>query len=287
LSYGDEGTRRLYVGDFDGRLWELDAVTGVNVNYQATGCSGNCNLAAFDTGGTLANPQPITSNISIAKVPPAATGDFANYAEESIVIFGTAGSSLVPPSVGGSIHALLSAQNRRKPVQADGVHLDGSPWSATAAMADAQVSGMLQAPANWPKNLTPPERVYGTISVAGKTVIVPAVAGSVNLGDVAHAAPAASLAGKTYTFNLGNITGTGAALASFDYANFGGVAIYHQALSSGSRDFVLTTEVNKIATYNVTNAGALGDISPDATLNPNANHGITYRLLNWFKRLLH
>ncbi len=288
LTYGDEGTRRLFVGDFEGRLWELDAVTGINVNYQpsTTGCTGNCNIPAFDTLGTLAAPQPITSNIGIAKMPPLPTGDFGSYANENVMMFGTGGSSLVPVTVGGEIHALLANTSRRKPVVTGGTHLDGSPWTAASALSDAKLSGMLQAPANWPKYLAAPERIYGTLTIAGQTAIIPTANGSVNLGDIAHSAPASNLTGRTYTVDFGSITGTPSSVTSFSLANFGGVAVFHQSTGSGSQDFLLTTEVSKIAVSTVTNASATGPVSPNTALNPNVTNGITYRLLNWFKSFL-
>ena len=59
IVYGQKGTSRLLVGDQQGRIWELDAATGVNVNTSVTlpGCTtaAPCSFAAFDTGSTAAS----------------------------------------------------------------------------------------------------------------------------------------------------------------------------------------------------------------------------------------
>ena len=291
LAFGRDGVVTLYVGDFDGRVWELDAVTGVNRNFMGvgTGCTGDCGLSAFDTDSNSLTAQAITTNISVAKIPPAPSGDFTNYAGETVLLFGTGGTSMLPATSGGRIYSVLTSSQFRKPVLSGGFQLDGTtPWTATAAMTDAQAGGICQTPANWPKALTAPERVYGVVTVAGRTAFVPVVNGAVNLSDILHSPPSAKLYGKTVSFDLGSTTGALGNLANFTFANFGGVAVYHQDLGGGaSTDIALTTEVSRIATYSVTNNSGSTAMTPDATLAVGGtSNGLTYRLLNWFKRHL-
>lgn len=283
LRAGSDGVRRLFAGDMEGRVWELDSVTGMNVNVARTGCTSNCAFAAFDTQGTITDPHPITSNVAIAKVPLAATGDFALYPGEVIGLFGTAGAGWVPPTVGGRLNVVLTGDAYRKDyVNGGRLIRTGTTLGRSAMISDAQDSGALQSPLNWARSFPAPEHIFGNITIAGRTAFIPATTG--NLNDLMGLSP--SLAGKTYELDLGAADAP-VALTGFLFANFGGVAVYHEAIdSSSSRDYVLVAEIGKIRKATFTNTVATGPRSRDTSLNPDGAASVGYRLLNWMRRFL-
>ncbi len=294
LYYGTEGATTVLVGDYDGRLWELDAATGTNRNFQRVSCSSDCNLPAFDTGSTVANPQPITSNIALAKLPATGvSGDFGTYSGQTMVLFGTAGATAVPSTVSGAVHALLLGNNYRKPLTACTSctsNVTGTTWSdLNAVVADARATGVLQEPTTWPKTLPTGDRVYGFLTVAGTTAFVPAVTGQVAIEDLMNIDP--NTVGKTYALDLGSFSGSvtsSNSLTGFEKANFGGVAVYNWDLGAGnSKQTVVGTEISKIARYdNASHPTGSGAMDPDKKLKTNAGEtGAGYRLLNWFRKL--
>ena len=293
LYYGTEGAATVLVGDYDGRLWELDAATGVNRNFQRISCASDCNLPAFDTGSTNANPQPITSNIALAKLPATGvSGDFGTFAGQTMVLFGTAGASAVPSTVSGKVHSLLLGTAYRKPLTACtscSSNVTTATWTdLNAVITDARSQGVLQEPTNWPKSLPTGERVYGYLTVAGTTAFVPVATGQVAIEDLMHLDGAAI--GKTYAIDLGSFSGnitSANGLTGFDKANFGGVAVYSWDLGSGnSKQSVVGTEVSAITRWDNSSHAAGGAMDPNKALKTSTGEtGVGYRLLNWFRKL--
>ncbi len=148
LLAGPDGVNRIYVGDQEGRLWELDASTGVNINNANSICaSPPCNYAAFDTGSTSINPQPITTNIGIAKIPqnPDLGSDFVAFAGNTVLLFGTAGANWVPATVSGTIHVPFLDTVLRVPIYTGGWNLPHTiNWTAPQAQTFAGTYGVLQ-----------------------------------------------------------------------------------------------------------------------------------------------
>lgn len=294
LYYGAEGATTVLVGDFDGRLWELDAATGTNRNYQATNCTGDCNFPAFDTHSTVANPQPITSNISLAKLPATGvTGDFTGFGGQTMLLFGTAGASAVPSTVTGSVYSLLLGSVYRKPLASCtscSSTVNTTTWaSITDVVNDARSNGTLQSVSTWPKALPTGERVFGLITVAGTTAFVPTVTGQVAVEDLMNIDP--NSVGKTYTLDLANVTASAItnanAIAGFNKANFGGVAVYTWPVSGGNvKQSVVGAEISKIARFDTAlHASGTGAMDAKSTLKTNTGEtGVGYRLLNWFRK---
>jgi type IV pilus assembly protein PilY1 len=300
LYYGTEGATTVLVGDFDGKLWQLDAATGVNRNYQATGCTGDCNLPAFDTHSVTAHPQPITSNIALAKLPATGvTGDFANFGGQTMVLFGTAGASSVPSSEQGAVHALILGTQYRKPLGAtcsptpcvSKVNPGSVSWSsASSVVTDAKANGVLEEPAStWPKVLPSGQRVFGFLTVAGTTAFVPAVTGQVAIEDLMHIDP--TTAGATYTIDLASVTGTvasGNSLTAFNKANFGGVAVYTWPPNGSGqiKQSVVGAEINNLVRYDTSlHTSGANAMDANKTLKTNSGEtGVGYRLLNWFRK---
>ncbi|WP_342379172.1 hypothetical protein NVS55_07070 [Myxococcus stipitatus] len=285
------GASRLYVGDMEGRLWELDGATGQNANVARLGpaCSAAapCKYAALDTRSTAAERRPITTNVALARLPqtiPSGTA-LAGYEGELVAMVGTGGVDWVPASSAGRFHLALLDRNRRLPLGTDGFKLDGSPVTASAANTQAAQSGVLQEPPPFPLTFAAPRHLYGNITVAGRTAYFSTAQGKV--GDLMSLD--AKTAGNTWSIDLGNTAtsagGAAVALPSLNLANFGGVAVYHRDTGAGaSTDFVVGLEVSRITNTRIDNGGTKGPSSPDEELRVNGQGGFIFRLLNWSQR---
>ncbi len=285
VRYGNDGASSLLVGDFEGRLWELDARSGANVHLVRDGasCSPVCKYPAFDAVGPTDTPQqPISSNIGVAKLPSAPVGPLASLGDEMVALFGTAGADWVPTTVGGKVHIVLLTDRRKKPVVGGGKHLDGSPWTEADARDSARDWGIFQEPAGLPLALTAPDRVYGNVTISGQVAFVPVAGGVVGTPE----SISRNIAGKTLLLDLGALpaNATAAALANHSLANFGGVTVLHVPSGAGSKDIVIGAEVSKLTKYVELNAGASGRTSANSDLSP--NQSLPYRLLNAARRFL-
>ncbi len=293
VRYGADGASTLMFGDMEGRMWELDAATGQSLSaFRDSACTtAACNFPAFDTKGTSASPQPITSNIGIAKMPSSASGPLGSFVNEQVAILGTAGTDWVPGGVAGKVHFLLLDGSRRIPLAYGGPRVVGTTgcltgpctdWTAGTAQAYAATDGVL--PQITPLPLTSSYRVYGNISIAGQVAYVPLVDGQG--GDPMSVSK--TLGGKTLELNLGGLVSTQAAaqLPSYNLANFGGVAVF--SLDRGSGNFqtlVIGDEVGKTTKYAPAAAAPATDIrAPKKALS--ANESLPYRLYNTVRRFL-
>ncbi|MCY1023783.1 hypothetical protein [Pyxidicoccus sp. MSG2] len=285
---GREGVSRLLVGDMEGRLWELDAGSGMNANVlrDVPGCprSTPCALAAFDTRSTAGEPQPLTTNVSVARLPQTPTGALASYGGTLVALVGTAGADWVSGTVPGRLHVLLLDERYRKPVRADGLHLDGTAWPQNNALSSARLEGLLQEPAPFPVTFTAGSHLHGTITVAGRTAFFQTATGPVN--DPMSLSGRSS--GATYSMDLGDVSAVSPAtqLGATSYANFGGVTVYHRDTGTSSKDFIVGQEVSRITNTVLNNTGTKGAASPDPTQSVSTNPGLMYRLLNWMQRHL-
>jgi type IV pilus assembly protein PilY1 len=286
---GTDGANRLLVGDMEGRVWDLSAMTGANLQTFTgiTGCTGACKFALFDTQSTNVSPQPITTNISIAKIPnPATAGSLlVPYQGSNVLLFGTAGADWVASSVVGNMHLVLLDDQYKVPFRSGGTHLDATAFLQPAALSAAQTSGVLQEPSGFPIALAAGEHLYGNLTVAGQTVYFESAKGSVN--DLMTLS--ATTAGATYSIDLGAAT-TGARyspLTGFALANFGGVAVFHnQDTMTTSTDYVIGSEVSQMALLKISNSTATGASSPNVQLAPPGTATNASRFLGWVRRVL-
>ncbi|WP_338869837.1 hypothetical protein [Myxococcus stipitatus] len=284
------GAARLYVGDMEGRLWELDGATGQNVNVARLGpaCStaAPCKYPALDTRSTDTQRRPITTNVALARLPQSIESGSAlkGYEGELIAMVGTGGVDWVQPTVAGQFHLALLDRRRRLPLGTNGTKLDGAPVTASEANTLASQSGVLQEPPPFPLTFAAPRHLYGNITVAGRTAYFTTAQGKV--GDLMSLD--AKTAGNTWSIDLGD-TATSAstaatALPGLSLANFGGVAVYHRNTGSGSSDYVVGLEVSRITNTRIDNSGTKGPSSPNEELRVNGQGGFIFRLLNWSQR---
>lgn len=281
ITRNSDGANRAYVADMEGRLWELDAPTGMNLNvFTGTGCSTSapCKFAAFDSKSTVANPQPLTTNVSFAKIPQdvADTSLFGSYGGANVALIGTAGADWVPDTVAGKLHVLMLDSQYRVPFATGGKSM-GVTLTQTAALAKALDTGVLQEPATMPA-FAAGDHLYGTLTVAGQTVFVPVAHGAVN----DYLSLSGKLTGKTYGIDLGTATSAATmfAIPGMTYANFGGVAVVHDP-TGGGHDSVISLEVSKIGLKK--DPGTAGHATPDPSL---ATQGPLWRLKAWVTHFL-
>ncbi|GMU04342.1 hypothetical protein [Corallococcus caeni] len=291
VSQDSSGAARLYVGDMEGRLWELDASTGMNVNVARLGpvCSdaAPCKYTAMNIGGLPVTSQPISTNVGLARIPrdAADTSAFGQYKGKVVALVGTAGMDWVPDSVGGRFHALLLDAGLRLPLGMDGKRLDGSPISANLAHTEATTFGVLQEPAPFPLVFAAPEHVYGNITIAGRTAYFSTAEESVNDPMLLSA----SVRGHTYSIDLGN---TPAAqrdiqpMSGASLANYGGVAVYHRDSGGTSQDYIVGAEVSALRVTRIDNGSNEGASSPTSKNSVAGENGVLYQLLNWSQRFL-
>lgn len=303
------GAGTLYAGDMEGRIWELDAATGRNLNIvRDAACPSasstaypECNFPLFDTRGTSAAPEPITSNLVLSKLPSTMTAGspFASYAGEVVMLAGTGGTDWVPcptpaTCVSGKVRGILMPSTRRKPVltgigrklddTANGFHATAT-WSLlgvrdSAKSVGPEPGGVAQEPVSMPFLLTPAgSRVYGFISVAGTTAYIPTVEGvGGNPLNVTK-----SVVGSTIAMPLGDAA-TAAPLSGFSgagFANFGGVATLDVPTGVGTnvKTEVVADQVSK--TSRVIPPGGPG-APPQPSLS--AQPTVPYRLYNVMRR---
>jgi len=284
--YGSNGASRIMVGDAEGQVWELDALTGVNVNVttdsELSGCSAAtpCEYPAFDVGSTDALNQPITTNIAVAKLPSNPTGALAAYPGATVLVFGTAGADWVasPSTDTGNLHVVLYDQQRVPIFKVTGKQLDGATaWTAASVKG---ASGVLQEPAKYP--MPAGERLYGNITISGQAAIFETATDAVS--DIMNLS--ATTSGHTYAIDLGAAASSGSvptALSS-TVANYGGVAVY---LPSGGGGGIIADEASKLNYISKSSMPATlaAAVAPNAQLSP-TNKSLTYQLRNWILRFL-
>ena len=284
LITGVDGVQRLYVGDAEGRIWELDAGTGVNFNNANDICaSPPCNYPAFDTHSTAANPQPITTNIAIAMVPrnPDVGSAFYNYPGATMLLYGTAGANWVPATVSGSIHGAFQDMRYRVPYRTGGTSLDGmTTWTVTGAQAFAAANGVLQERSpGLPHAFVAGERLWGAITVAGVKAYFGTAIGPVP-NDIMLIS--ARTLGATYFLDFQSATSSSpiTQLVGPSYANYGGITVFQNA-STGNTD-IIGLEISKLSKSVDTTTHS----APNPALSPTGQRGLIYYLKTWMQRFL-
>ncbi len=288
---GADGAAQLLVGDQEGRIWELDAATGQNLHSSiALGCTPAvpCQFPVFDTGSTSANPQPVTTNIALARVPSniAAGKSLKPYEGDRVILFGTSGADWISSPVAGRLHVALYESTRQVPVESGlGMKLDGiTPWTAASTLIAAKANGVMQEAPDFPRVFAVGERVYGAITIAGSVAYFATAYDKI--GDV-MAVPATVL-GSTYTLNLG-AAASGALTNGIagSRAAYGGVAIYVDK-STGAFKGAVSSQTGTM-NYSPASGLAAADVTA-STLQPSLsaanNQGLAYRLMGWIRRQL-
>jgi type IV pilus assembly protein PilY1 len=285
-----DGAVRVYAGDMEGKVWELDSATGMNVNvyFDPTLCPSGCKFPAFSTQSTVSNQQPVTTNLALARIPNLALSSpsvFAPFANSNILVIGTAGANWVPFTYPGQLHVLFLDDRYRKPYK-----------TAGSAVTDS-VNGLTQSQLNWINSSTaggvlmeksPPfpmqftnAHLYGSVTVSGQMVFFETTRDRVPQ-DINWLQ--GTITGGTYSIDLGaatsSVTGDGMTAGFGSLASYGGVTVYHDTSTATPTDYVLSAEVSKIAR---TSMGSSTAAAKTGTLDPNSRGtGVFYS----FKGLL-
>ncbi len=281
---------RLYVPDMEGKIWELDANTGINVNfhdkvtYPIPGCIDDpCHLALLNDGSSALEPQPITTNVAIAKVPDTVDTDslFKDVAGARLLIAGTAGAGWVGSGVPGKLYVLLLDLQYRKPIAAGGTVLK-TLWDQEEALKSAKGDGLLQPPSKTglPLSFTD-AHLYGPVIVAGERIFFESAPPAMKLSDPLDLVGLSStLTGTTNVILEASATSLAPSspLFSSSKASFGGATV----LVASDGIYTIATEVNDIVVTK-TDAGVRAT-TPASSLNP--DQSLPYGLLNWLRRKL-
>jgi Tfp pilus tip-associated adhesin PilY1 len=202
---------RLYVGDMDGRLWELEAATGANPNgtddYVNVGGSYTSKPIPLFNAGT---GYPIAVSPAVVRINPV------------IVIFGTGGTNWAEASQAYNIYAVNASSKQTTPTYAGG-------------------AGTLY----WQKSLATGEKVWSSPTVAGDRVYVATATGTMNSDN-----PRDDIAGtgRLYAIRLRDRNDDGTAITEWTVENVNNENIgkVHGSLYVDRGHLYMTTVDNKI-----------------------------------------
>ncbi|MBI5814504.1 MAG: PQQ-binding-like beta-propeller repeat protein [Nitrospinae bacterium] len=207
----------VIVGDMDGRLWELDALTGSNVN--------GAGIPLFN-GGSGATVSNAGVNYPISAPPTIAVDENFHF----IVIFGTGGADFAPADA-SYIHSIIA--------------IDITDKLATPSTLNGAGTFL------WQQNLAVGEKVWGSPTVANGIVYVNTMFGTGESANPRDDINSTTSVGKLHAIDMK----TGAATFTLDTANSRG-SVYikkgHAYVSSrdgqviqvGNEDFSSGTPVN-------------------------------------------
>lgn len=233
----DGSVDRVYVGDFEGHLWELSAVDGRNLNYLPSSVGGKksfplwgtpamtqtgvdaATIAAFKpAGGSDLAQQPLTSPIGVGRFTVVPTA-LKPYLENRIAIAqGTMGVDWsIAPTQPGHIYVAPAFPET-------GTRLTGT-ISSSAKSVDPLLSGVLLDAAIWDTPLDVGERVYGMPKIVSNQMFANTSYGSFS-GDITT-----SLNDKGRTLR---VTATGSTTLDTGTKRFGGVLVFGADVVSSS-----------------------------------------------------
>jgi type IV pilus assembly protein PilY1 len=287
----------VYAADFDGQLWELPAQTGLNNWSAVIPNAGVAKLGSiFTTGplnsgteaaGSAVNPaEPITTNVTIAKLPPGGFGAGATltpWQGNVVALVGTDGSGDGFVDGRGYIHIINIDPSRR---QGSGANTGVAPSDTASAdtwtpsVPPAGQPGSLKP---FPIQLGPNERAYGNITVSGTQVFF-----STATVPVTNPGAIGSGTGNTYSVDLKNAT-SGYSLAANNLtsaygpsqANYGGVAVLTD--STGVTHIIASQESQMVHMTTAANSTAVP--VPQLTVS-RAQSGLVYQVVGWLRRML-
>jgi type IV pilus assembly protein PilY1 len=257
---------RVFVGDQEGAVWELDATTGINVNNDngdPINCvAPPCNYPAFNAS-IPGMPQPITTNIAIARVPTNASGALSTMQGATVLAFGTAGIDWAPAAAPGELHVVAWDSKYRNPL--------------TSVLADEATGVLPEVDGGFPISYAGPQHVYGSIVASGNSIFYTTSSDIIG-NDLSKVA--GTTAGGTYQINM-QTAASGSLSTQFaqaSLANYGGLAVYNN--TSLGQTQLIGLEVGKIANLKVPSGG-----TPSSAQSLNQRN-ILYQLLSWMSRFV-
>lgn len=271
---GPDGIGKALVGDQEGKVWEIEGTTGINVNTFSgiAGCpiDNPCKFPAIATESSWTRRQPISTTIALARLPSDVTGALGGYPGSTVLIFGTGGADWVPFSQAGELHVALLDQGRA---------VIGTPESIVLA----QSKGMLLEPSPLPYSFSR-KHIFGSITVSGSMVFFGAASVRLPIDVMGLNRIGGLSGGATYAIDLGALTAvTGDSINPFygyTLANFGGGVT---VLNAGPSDnYVVGLEVSRITTTRLSGTRAERQVNLGFT----SQSSVMYRLTSWLTRFL-
>ena len=202
---GDGSMERVFAGDAEGNVWELNAYTGANINTFKVSDSEYKNVPVFKVSGTEEEMKlhPISTVPAIMRLPSVLDGKFKTLVNGSngklALVFGTGGMDWVlglNPLAQGRLYVvptLYEDLNVRRKLTTDVSKIDTS--KPTEVDLPKYGNSMTLTPS---VTLSPKERVEGAPKIVGSQILLSTAMGK-TAGDYA-----ADNAGKLHMLNLNN-----------------------------------------------------------------------------------
>jgi type IV pilus assembly protein PilY1 len=203
---GDGSMDRVYVGDMEGRLWELSIHTGANFNYIQDESNGYDSYPLFITESPAYHP--ISTAPAIMRLPYSLAGPFASLAPGSggklALVFGTAGNDWVLsklPTVKGRVYvvaALPEDKNIRHHLTYDKVN------KATLSVAGTMNSNgtAKRSGGSLYHELAEKERAVGAPQIVGSKIVLTTAYGTTESDFFSS-----NMQGSTHVLDLGTAGG--------------------------------------------------------------------------------
>jgi type IV pilus assembly protein PilY1 len=206
---GDGGMDRVYVGDMEGRVWELSAFTGVNLNYFSTKDTLPVSYPLFAIPPDPQKPldaHPVSTAPALMRLPSLfekdsvfAKMDTGNRAAGKLaLVFGTAGADWVlsrNPNIQGRVYvvaALPEDKNIRDQLSFDKVN--PVPFDLRTSLA---LRGTANPKATTFQLLQEKERAVGSPKIVGGKIVMTTAYGTTESSPFAS-----NMQGRTHVFDL-------------------------------------------------------------------------------------
>ncbi|MFT3837878.1 MAG: hypothetical protein QM723_12880 [Myxococcaceae bacterium] len=291
------GNYSLLFGDQLGRVWSLDPGTGESNYVMASsadkhghhhGCGAHggghgCGCPAVIADSDDNDPMPITTLVSVARIPNGAGSPFNGHAGEEVVIFGTGAEPWAYSTVGAGNHV-----NGR-------IYVSYLRNNRTCDDNARSVTGVLQTASGFPYKFPNDITVNGDIAVSGQLAWFGTTSGA--LSDLF--APVLNITGGFYGLDLGggcdntiltcNVPGQPIGQwGVFNRGTFGGgPTVLHD--TNSNKDFVVGTQTTRIDAMALSNGSGPGKATSQISLSVSgagAGKNGAKGIIEWVKRRL-
>lgn len=230
---GDGNMDRVYVGDMEGKVWELNILTGANLNYFATeGGSTAGSYPLFDNTTVSqykdsVGAQPVTTAPAIMRLPYDLTntqsfsGLKRTAAGRLALVFGTGGSDWAPATKTGVFQGRLYvvATQQEDNVVRRKLTYDVVPVPASLKTTLSQV-GTTQPDALIYRELAAGERIVGAPKIVGSTILTTTAYGNIDTNFMTS-----SMSGRTHLIDMTKGSGWDAPLPNDSGKSAAGVLV--------------------------------------------------------------
>ncbi|PTL77429.1 hypothetical protein [Vitiosangium sp. GDMCC 1.1324] len=203
---GDGSMDRVYVGDMEGRLWELSIHTGVNLNYFDSVTTGSGSYPLFTTNNAQ---HPISTVPAIMRLPYSlAGGMFSSLgvgnaaAGKLALVFGTGGPDwvlAVNPTIKGRVYVVAS--NPEDLRIRDQLSYDKQTQVSSSLDAQMGLRGTTKPGAALYLELAEKERAVGSPKLVGSKIVLTSAYGTTESDPFSS-----DMQGRTHVLDLSQAT---------------------------------------------------------------------------------